>query len=102
MPRVHLNASDPTTGLPHTYEGVHLEDLLPFRILDSESAVIEVTFASHHTITLPGDALDADVRPIIADTVDGKPVTGYVPYYFLARTRKEILVNKNVKLIAIK
>ncbi len=89
MPRVHLTASDPTTGLSHTYEGVRLEDLLPARVLDSQSAVMEVTFDSHHTTTIPSVALDVEVRPIIADTVDGKTLTGYAPYYFLARIRKE-------------
>jgi hypothetical protein len=69
---------------------------------DSRSALIEVSFDSNHTITISSVALDADVRPIIADTVDGRPLTGYVPYYFLARTGKEIIVNKNAKLIAIK
>ncbi len=62
MPRVHLTASDPTTGLSHTYEGVRLEDLLPARVLDSQSAVMEVTFDSHHTTTIPSVALDVGHR----------------------------------------
>ena len=42
------------------------------RMNDSRSALIEVSFDSNHTITISSVALDADVRPIIADTVDGK------------------------------
>jgi hypothetical protein len=40
-------------------------------------------------------------RWLRSDTIDGRALTGYVPYYFLARTRKEIMVNKDAKLIAI-
>jgi hypothetical protein len=53
-------------------------------------------------LAIPGADLDADSEPIVVDTIDGRALTGYVPYYFLARTRKEIIVNKDVKLIAIK
>jgi len=102
MKRVHLTLSDPSTGLPHTYEGVNLEDLLPQGTLVSESAVIEVFFAKHQTLAIPGTDLHADTKPIVVDTIDGRTLTGYVPYYFLARTRKEIIGNKNAKLIEIK
>jgi hypothetical protein len=102
MKRVHLTLSDPTTGQPHTYEGVNLEDLLAPRTLVSESAVIEVSFDKHQTLRIPGANLDADTKPIVVDTIDGRTLTGYVPYYFLARTREEVIVNKNANLIEIK
>jgi hypothetical protein len=48
-PRVHFTFTHPSTGQAHTYEGVNLEDLLPAGILSSESAIVEISFASHQT-----------------------------------------------------
>jgi hypothetical protein len=32
--------------------------------------------------------VDFQTTPIVADKVDGKKLTGYVPYYFIAKTRQ--------------
>jgi hypothetical protein len=53
MQRVQMTLTDSSTGVGHTYEGVSLETLLPPGILDSQSAIVEVSFASHETMRLP-------------------------------------------------
>ena len=40
---------------------------------------------------------------MVIDTVDGKKLTGYVPYYFIAKTRQGSPVPiKNVNLLSVK
>jgi hypothetical protein len=60
----------------------------------------EVSFGSHQTLTLASVDLDPEAKPMVVDTLDGKRVTGYVPYYFIARTHQENAAPvKDVKLI---
>ena len=77
MKRVHLTLSDPSTGLPRTYEGVNLEDLLQPRTLVSESAVIDVSFDKHQTLRIQGADLgrgwDSDSRRLALF----EPLAGY-------------------------
>jgi hypothetical protein len=102
MKRVRVTFVDPVTGASHLYEGVPLSTFLPQGILDTASAVIEVSLDSHRSVTIPSVDLDPSVEPIVVDTVDGKKLTGYVPYYFLAKKQQENAeLNKDVKLITI-
>jgi hypothetical protein len=76
--------------------------LLPPGILGSQTALIAVSFASHETIAIPSSDLDPEVKPMVADRVDGKRLTAYVPYYFVAKSReKNTAPIKDVKLIAV-
>ena len=103
MKRVRVTLVDPATGASHLYGGVPLSTFLPQGILDTASAVIEVSLDSHHSVTIPNVDLDPSAEPIVVDTVDGKTLTGYVPYYFLAKRQQEnAALNKDVKLITIK
>lgn len=92
MKRVRVTLVDPVTGASHllVYGGVPLSTFLPEGILDTASAVIEVSLDSHHSVTIPNVDLDPSVEPIVVDTVDGKTLTGYIPYYFLAKSSKRM------------
>jgi hypothetical protein len=54
-------------------------------------------------MTILSADLDPAAEPMVVDTVDGEKLTGYVPYYFIAKTRQGGLTPiKNVKQITIK
>jgi hypothetical protein len=84
MPRSVVTQTDSTTK--HVYEGVALDQLVPSAALASEGASIEIEFGSHKTLTLSGIDLDAARKLIVIDTVDGKPLSGHVPFYLLAKS----------------
>ncbi len=103
MQRSVATFTDAATGTTHTYEGVNFESLIPNMGSRSESENIEVSFGSHQTMTILGADLDPSSKPMVVDTVDGKQITGYVPYYFIAKTRRDSAVPiKNVKLLSVK
>jgi hypothetical protein len=103
MARSAVILPDPTTGTTHTYEGVDFETLIPSTAYQSGSDIIEISFDTHQTMTISRADLDPAERPIVVDTVDGKKLTGYVPYYFIARTRQNNAAPiKNVRRISVK
>jgi len=103
MHRTEMVLPDPTTGTKHTYEGVNFETLIPGTSSRSGSEIIEVCFGSHQTVVILTADLDPSTEPMVVDTVDGKKLTGYVPYYFIAKTRQGGLApNKDVKQITVK
>lgn len=85
MPRTVVTAVDPVTNLPHTYAGVALEQLLPSGGL-APNELIEIESSNHKTITIRASDLDSQSRAIIADTIDGKPLFGDAPYWFVAKS----------------
>jgi hypothetical protein len=87
LPRTTVTETDPATNVAHTYEGVALDQLLPGAVISSPGEVIEVEYGSHQTLTIPGNELDAQAKTVVADTVDGKPLTGDAPYCFVLRSR---------------
>ena len=87
LPRTVVTIADPVTNSPHTYEGVALDQLLPGTVLTSPGTVIEIEFDSHQKITIPTSDLDTQPKAIIADTIDGKPLSGDAPYWFVAKYR---------------
>jgi hypothetical protein len=87
MQRTVVTEVDAVTNAPHTYEGVALEQLLPSAALSSPGEVIEVEYGSHQTIVIPANNLDNQTKVIIADTVDGKQLTGDAPYCFVIKSR---------------
>ena len=102
MQRTVVTLPDPTTGTNHTYEGVNFDTLIPHTAPRSKDEIIEVSFGSQQTVTILSSDLDPNAKPMVVDTVDGKKLTGYVPYYFIAKTRagKQDAI-KNVKEIRI-
>ena len=85
MQRSVVTRIDATTKASHVYEGVALEQLVPDADLASEAARVEIEFGSSKTMTLSGIDLGGGKKLIVVDTVDGKPLSGYVPFYFLAK-----------------
>lgn len=103
LPRTTVTETDPVTNAAHTYEGVALDQLLPGTVLTSPGEVIEIEFDSHRTLTLSATDLDLQSKPIIADTVDGKPLTGDAPYCFVAKPRYKAVQKINeVQTITLK
>jgi len=91
MPRTVITQTDPATHFQHTYEGVALDQLIPAQLLSTPKERIEIQSGSHHIVTLSASDLAADPKPMIVDTIDGKPVPGDAPYYFLAKGRQQPL-----------
>jgi hypothetical protein len=87
LPRTVVTMADPVSNLPHTYEGVALEQLLPSGGALTPNGLIEIEFDSHQKITIPTIDLDTQPKVIIADTIDGKPLSGDAPYWFVAKSR---------------
>jgi hypothetical protein len=103
MPRTAVTETDPATNTPHTYEGVALDQLLPGTVFSSPGEAIEIEFDSHRTLTLSTNDLDLQSKPIIADTVDGKPLTGDAPYCLVAKPRSKAVQKINeVQTITLK
>ena len=86
MPRSSVTVIDAATHASHVYEGVALARFFP-ATAHSQGEMIDVEFGSHQSITFSGTDLDPQSHLIVVDTVDGKPLSGYVPYYLVARFR---------------
>ena len=87
MQRSAVTLTDPTTNTSHVYEGVALEQLVPNTALSLQGRSIEIAFGSHKTLTISGIELDPQTRLIVVDTVDGKQLSGFEPYYLVTRSR---------------
>ena len=86
LPRTSVTISDLVTNSSHNYEGVGLEQLLPSGV-PTANELFEIEFDSHQKITILGSDLDNQTKAIIADTIDGKPLSGDAPYWFIAKSR---------------
>ena len=100
MQRSVVTITDPTTNTSHVYEGVALELLVPSADLVSEGGNIRIDFGSHQTLTVSGIDLDTAAKLVVIDTVDGKPLSGHVPFYFLAKSRDKPIID--VECITVK
>jgi hypothetical protein len=60
---------------------------VPNTVLAAEGETIEIKFDSHQTLIISGTELEPHTEPIIVDTVEGKQLSGHVPYYFIAKSR---------------
>lgn len=67
-PRSTVTIADPTTGLPHVYEGVSLEQLVPTGALNHESGSLEISEEYKQKVTIPCSDLDLKTTPLVADT----------------------------------
>lgn len=103
MQRVVITQKDPVTNATHTYEGVPLEQLVSNAVLTSPGELIEIEYDSHQTVTIPGPDLDMQTKPIIADTVDGKALSGDAPYCFVVKSRyKPVQAINGVETITVR
>ena len=91
MQRSVVTLTDPTTNTPHAYEGVALERLMPATALALEGEIIQIEFGSHQKLTIAGIDLDPGTKLMVIDTVDGKRLSGHVPYYFVEKCRGKSL-----------
>jgi hypothetical protein len=86
MPHSSVTLVDPATHTSHVYEGVTLDQLAPTSARSLQGERVDVAFGSHQTVTLSGTDLDAQSQLLVADTVDGKQLSGHIPYYLVARS----------------
>ena len=87
MPRSAVVLQDPSTGISHRYEGVALEYLLRGHGLRLGSGTLEVSYGRHQKMTVPDTPIDPNSEPLVADTIDGKSLTDYVPYFLILPDR---------------
>jgi hypothetical protein len=102
MPRSVATETEPTTKQTHIYEGVALDQLVAIATLTSTGETIQIESGSHQTQTLSGNDLATETNLIVVDTVDGKPLSLYRPYCFVAIFRdKAPLIASDVRSIKI-
>lgn len=91
MQRSVVTVADPTTNTQHAYEGVDLERLMPVTAPPLKNEIIQIEFGSHQTLTIAGVDPAPETKLIVVDAVDGKHLSGNVPYYFLEERRDKNL-----------
>ena len=87
MQRTAVNLTDPKTKASHVYEGVALDQLVPPKGFASEGESIEIQFGSHQITRISGVDLESQTKLVVIDTVDGKQLSGYAPYYVVVKFR---------------
>ena len=103
QPRSTITLTDPATGLTHLYEGVNVDELVPSGVLNRASGSLEAFPEHQQKLMLLCSDIDFQTTPLVADTVDGKTLTGYVPYYLVVKTHQGFAGPlRNVALIEIK
>ena len=87
MQRTVVNLTDPKTKASHVYEGVALDQLVPLKAFASEGESIEIQFGSHQITRIAGVDLESQTKLVVIDTIDGKQLSGYAPYYVVVKFR---------------
>ena len=87
MQRTVVNLTDPKTKASHVYEGVALDQLVPPKASASEGESIEIQFGSHQITRISGVDLESQTKLVVIDTIDGKQLSGYAPYYVVVKFR---------------
>jgi hypothetical protein len=82
-----VTQSDPATKATHIYEGVTLEQLVPANALASLEEQLHIEFGYHQISTISSADLDFQLKPMVVYLVDGKPISGPVPYYLVIKLR---------------
>lgn len=88
MYRSQIAVADPATGITHTYGGVNLEELVPGASLSSAGSRFETSYGHKQKAAFLVADLDPDSKPLVVDTLDGKHLTGYIPYYLVIKARE--------------
>jgi hypothetical protein len=105
MPRSVLIIPDPSTGVSHKYEGVALEYLLRGRGLTFASGTLQVSYGRHQKVTVSDTPIGPNAEPLVADTIDGKSLSDYVPYFLILPTRAQADIKEplqHVDLISVR
>jgi hypothetical protein len=105
MPRYEVTLKDPATGTSHKYEGVALEYLLRGRGLTFASGTLQVSYGRHQKVTVSDTPIDPNAEPLVADTIDGKSLSDYVPYFLILPTRARADIKEplqHVDLISVR
>ena len=71
-------------GVQVTVESLGLEDGNPETAKDFRS--LEVSFGFFHKVKIPASELDVGTKVLVVDTVDGRRLSGYVPFRLLIET----------------
>ncbi len=82
-----VTQSDLATKTTHIYEGVTLEQMVPATALASPGERLKIEFGSHQISIISGMELDSQVKPMVVYLVDGKPISGPTPFYFVIKFR---------------
>jgi hypothetical protein len=100
LKRSTVVVTDPKTNKTKTYEGVDLEDLLSTVSHHPEPQTLEVSFGFFHKKTIHDSDLHARSDRLVADTVDGKRLSGDMPFCFVAEDRQgnALLIRKLVAI----
>ena len=103
LQRSVVTATDSTTNTSHVYEGVALEQLVPRSALTSEGGSIEIEYDNHKRLIIPQTDFGSQAKLIVIDTMDGKLLSGYAPYYFAEKPPgKPSQTIANVRCITVK
>jgi hypothetical protein len=105
MSRTVTMLKDAATGVSHKFEGVALEYLLSDAGVKSGSENIDVSYGHHQKTMIWDGASTANSQILVADTIDGKRLTGYAPYSLIIQNRFRTEVTRqltNVELISVK
>ena len=88
MKRTAVSETDPTTNAKISYEGVSLNDLVPDALTRYRFEVTEGQFLGlfHRHAVSSGD-LSLTSEIVVADTKNGKRMTGYTPFFFVAKRK---------------
>ena len=94
--------SDPKTNKITTYEGVLLEDLLASLPRHTEIQSLHVSHGFFHKSTITALQLNPTSEPLIAPTVNGKHLSGDMPFCLIAKDRQgHDLLIRNVTAIRV-
>ena len=95
-----LVTSDPKTNKITTYEGVLLEDLLANMRPHPEVQALQVSHGFFRKSTIPVSELILTSEPLIAAMVNGKHLSGDMPFCLIAKDRQgHDLLIRNVTAI---
>jgi hypothetical protein len=104
MSRTVVVLKDAATGISHKFEGVALEYLLSDAGLGFGSETINISYGNNQNTTVLDGAIPSNSQILVADTIDGKRLTGYVPYSLIIQNRIGTEATRqltNVELISV-
>lgn len=86
MTRSTMTVKDRTTKRVRTFEGVDFLELILAK--GSELEVLEVSYGFFRNKKIPGRELDGNSKVVVADTVDGKTLSGSAPFRLVIELRQ--------------
>lgn len=100
LSRSKLVTTSPNPNKITTYEGVYLDNLLATMPQHQESGMVKVSYGFFHTKTFSAAELNPASEPLVADKINGKHLSGDMPFCLLAKDRQgHDLLIRNVTII---